>query len=246
MEPLCSLPSVLLKFITQFLDFKSLLMLSFTNKRNFQLFSFVRKINVIIKKNLTKDLNLYNMESNVRKENKVLDCILKDEKVNLQMLNYLVQLKSDLNLKNEEGMTPIYYLINNNKVTLEMVQYLIENKADVNIKANFNSSLLIKACQKKKNVEIIKYLIEKKSEINNKELKDPHNFNFIQQNVYKTAIYFCCIDPFPSFEIIRSLVDHKADINMKDLNNEIPLFYASKNENSSFEIIKYLIEKKVI
>ena len=91
---------------------------------------------------------------------------LSTKKLNLELITYLIEKKSDLNLKSKQGYTLLHFACENTQVTLDIIKILVENKIDMNTK-DYNSKIPLQIACKNEEIkpEIIKYLIEEKSNI---------------------------------------------------------------------------------
>lgn len=252
------LPKVLIKYLSHFFDFDTMLAFSSTNRkhRNTLLeiikgYSYLNVIDFISEysenkkefvkqKLMEKDLSsliIPKENSDFRNENP-LHFACQDQNISLEMLRFLVEYKCDLNLKNYRHEIPIHKAIKNEKISFEIIKYLVENKSNINSKGNNGNFLLHKmkfnnSFKKEQfSIEILNYLMEKKCKFD------------CSNNLNENPLHFECKVENISFEIIKILVENKSNINQKDINYNSPLHLACENNFVSLEIIQYLVEKK--
>ncbi len=120
---------------------------------------------------------------------------------NSEVINkLLLQENIKINIKGEDGLTSLGYLIVNsddNEESNKIAESLINNGADVNSVNNINESLIILSAANKK-TEITKLLIDNGADINAKS------------NLGETALHRA------EGETIKILVENNADIKIKD------------------------------
>ena len=151
---------------------------------------------------------------------------------NIEAVKFLLKNGLDVNHKDKNGKTALFYACNN----LNVIKLLIENGADKDIiKELFFYSY-------ENNLEIFKYLIEeKKIDIN------------IKNDSGKTVLFYACAND--NLELVKYLVEHGADVNAKDkdgisviLNTLIesighPISLSTlKPKGENLEIVKCLVE----
>ena len=92
----------------------------------------------------------------------------------IDIIKFLVENKSDLNLANDFNSNPLHLACENKSVvSLDIVKYLVENKVELNSKNDDNYTPLHSACENTKiSIEIVKFLIKNKSDLNLKNGKD--------------------------------------------------------------------------
>ena len=83
----------------------------------------------------------------------------------LELIKYLVGKNADVNLKDNNGNTPLHLACLNN-ADIEIIKYLFENGSDLNSKDNNGNTPLHLACFYNADIETIKYLVEKSSPSN--------------------------------------------------------------------------------
>jgi ankyrin repeat protein len=96
-----------------------------------------------------------------------LMCALRKGYINQQLVKMLIQAKSDVNIKDKRGNSPIMYACQNEKINLDIVKILIEAGADVmakNKKKETALTLAISSCRfignKTQILLIIDYLLQ--------------------------------------------------------------------------------------
>ena len=120
---------------------------------------------------------------------------------NSEVINkLLLQENIKINIKGEDGLASLGYLIVNsdsNEETNKIAEALINKGADVNATNNINEPLILLSV-KNKQTEILKLLIDNGADINAKS------------NLGETAIHYA------EGDTIKILVENNADINIKD------------------------------
>ena len=150
----------------------------------------------------------------------------------------------NINLKNNEGITPLHFALSNNG-SPELIKYLLEQKADMNLISSSKNNALHFLYESKylknsesKYIEIFKTLIENKVDPNLQNTGGITPFHFVLKNN-------------GSPELIKLLLEKKADMNLisSSENNALHFLCESedfKNSESEYiKIFKTLIENKV-
>jgi predicted kinase len=81
---------------------------------------------------------------------------------NLIIMKLLIEKGADLNIKSEQGESPLHIAINSDN--FELVKFLVESKVDLDIEDNYGNTPIMVAF-KKNNIKIIKYLIAQHNKI---------------------------------------------------------------------------------
>lgn len=197
------IPKVLIRYLSSFLDLKSLFRFSSTNKEYRNLFYDLRKGFIYLKevgfdsdfkmKDKKKSKKEFLKEVLLKKEisllvNKIykstpLQCACKDIDISFEMIKNFVDNKSDLNSMNNSFQIPLHYACRNEKVSLEIVQYLVENKSNLNSEKYYNGNPLHHAIQNNTiSVDIIKYLVESKSDLNSQNCSKETCLQLVTKN----------------------------------------------------------------
>ncbi len=121
-----------------------------------------------------------------------------------ELVELLVSKGLDINSKNSEGQTPLYFAcVEKNN---ELVKILIKNKADVNIQTNNGHAPL----HFTSNIEIVKLLIENGANPNIKDNID--NIPIFTKGGNQTHISYC--------EKFKCLLEYITDFNIKNSKGE--------------------------
>ena len=113
---------------------------------------------------------------------------------------------SDVNIVNQEGLTPLIIASRNNHV--EIVELLLKNNANPNAKDSNGSTALV-LCQEKIARLLIQYGADVDAQINS------------EPSPLLTAIYF------GNLNVARILLENGADVNARSQNGGTPLFFAT-------------------
>ena len=232
------LPKFVLIHLCSYLDIKSNAIISLTNKKFYNTFSQMRELFKLIKlyspQLLTQELPPTSQM--IKKLNKqkisLLNFAFKSQTISTEMIKFLVENKSDLNLTNEHKNTALHLACQNKFISMETIKILVENKSNMNQFAIYKNTPLHYACESGVPIEIIKYLVENKCDLN---LKDYFENTPLLDECYKETI---------SLEKIKLLVENKSDLNLKDEQGNTPLHLACKNQFVSIEILKSFFENK--
>ena len=141
------------------------------------------------------------------------------EEEQVDVVDFLVQNGTNVNVKNKDGETPLYYAMRVGNVNI--AQLLIFAGADINVKNRNGNALLHFA----RNVQAIRFLIINGADVN------------IQDSNGQTPLHWIatCRD---DVTIVQYLVTHGADIYAKDNYDETPLDKAEDENNTA--VAEYL------
>ena len=147
-----------------------------------------------------------------------------------EMFKYLIEGGLQINLKNENGITPLHNICLNESFSFEQLNYMIEKNSEINLKSNQGEIALHFLCRNQNcTYEAIKLLIEKNSLIN------------IQNNQNgDTPLHLLCKNQNVSVEMVKCFVENLADLNFESCYIKSPLQDACCNSN--FDVVKFLIE----
>ena len=153
-------------------------------------------------------------------------CLFKAvKKGDLKTLQMLIEKGADVNVKDDDGMTPLSIAVW--LAHKEDVHFLLENGADVNAKDSDGRTPLTHATANG-HAEITKFLIEKGADVNAEDSGGSTPLMYATGNGHS--------------EIAKLLIEKGADVNAKDARySRTPLMHAAWFCNA--EIVKLLIEK---
>jgi ankyrin repeat protein/CII-binding regulator of phage lambda lysogenization HflD len=178
------------------------------------------------------------------------------EKGNLEAVKYLVEKGVNVNMENEERLTPLYYACQ--KGDLELVRYLVERGVNIQAKSKYGETPLYGACWRD-NLELIKYLVEKGANIQAKSYGETPlattaragNLEAVKYLVGQganvsvrdeegnTPLHQACQKG--DLELVKYLVEKGVNVNVKNINGNTPLLLACKGND--LELVKYLVEE---
>jgi ankyrin repeat protein len=141
----------------------------------------------------------------------------------------LIEKGVDVNLKDDEGETPLIITAMSNNDSYDIADLLIQAGADIDIVSDEGYTALICACENK-HEDIAELLIE----------RIPHNSAHLNENggTGGTALAWACHNKLS--EVAELLIEKGTDINIEDGNGNTPLSFAV--ETGNIEIVKLLIE----
>nr|XP_008195700.1 PREDICTED: putative ankyrin repeat protein RF_0381 isoform X2 [Tribolium castaneum] len=177
------------------------------------------------------------------------------EAVNLgkiDIINFFIQHKVDINRKYLNGTTPLLKAIE--RGNFDVVKLLIEKGASVNSTDGQNSNPLFESL-KLDNCDITKYLISKGAKMEAKYLVE-NNFQHLQnlikskadlknilQDQFESSILQKVVETKNAF-FVKYLLDYVLSLNSNDIEHELKRLLGIAAKNHSFSIVKILIDAK--
>ena len=149
------------------------------------------------------------------------------------MISLLIDFKSDLNLYDKNGETPL--LIASNRLDFELVKFFIEKKAEINCTDNKKKNCLLNLVtnHKFKSSHYLCYLIENDSDVN---LKDESGNNVLHHlSKLHTKI---------NSKVMELLKQRISNFNEYNNENKRAIDLLSENKHFDFDFFKFLIENK--
>jgi ankyrin repeat protein len=152
----------------------------------------------------------------------------------LETLQYLIEQKSDINLKNQQqNETSFLIAIRNQHISLDILKYLVDSKGEIydfdNEHKNFFDPLFE---NKNLTVEMVEYFIEKKWD----PLQKGENG--------KTPLRLLCSYHIVPLEVLKYFVEKDESlITVKSYNKTTLLHLACQSNYVTLDHIKYLVEK---
>ena len=250
------IPTQLLKYISSFFGIESLANFSITNKRHYKLFPLsIRLYNLIKKYNPSKNLQRsfdYFIQKNLKKKEKFSHTLLHyhclESNISVEMIQFFIDKKFDLNQQDLKKEMALHIACKNKNVKLEVIKFMIENKSNLNHKSSEGVPLHWAARNENLSFEIINYLVQSKTDLN------------ITSSVGNSALHWICIfflfffffyyisflgsSQFVSLDLLKLMVENGCDVNCKGKNSTSPIHWICLNENSTKEMIEYLLENK--
>ena len=143
---------------------------------------------------------------------------------NVPWLLYLLYNGEDIESKDEDGWTPLFYATLNGR--LDIVKALVERGANVNTTDNEDSTPLIEACCED-NVDVVSYLLEHNADVN--------AVNTSSRTALHNAV------SIGNYEMVEVLLKYNPDIDFPNENGSSPLLIAA--EKGYLDIAWLLVEK---
>lgn len=138
----------------------------------------------------------------------------------MDIVNMLLELGADTEIKNPRGETPLYIACSYNKININMVKLLLRYGAEINKIIRFGGDTVLRTAISMESIEKIKLLLDYGADPN---LGDDKNNSPLQ--VAASSHYF------DEWEIIKLLLLYGADINSTNVVGVTPLFFACLFEN---------------
>ncbi|KAJ3445756.1 ankyrin repeat-containing protein [Anaeramoeba flamelloides] len=168
----------------------------------------------------------------------------KGDKLDLEIIQFLIQQKVNINLSNKNDKKTALHLIcqkkqktnpkkrqERNALYFQIVKILIENNCKINCTDNTNSTPLIYLCQKENpQIEIIELLLKKGAKINCQNSDD------------KSPFFLACEQKNPSIKLLKLLIKRGADINIQVENLTTPIHLICNRSTGLPNIVKLLIK----
>jgi ankyrin repeat protein len=133
----------------------------------------------------------------------------------------------DINIKNEDGVTPLMKAVKYNN-SLEVVNFLLDEGADANITNSRGKTPLMYAAEYNNNPEIIKVLLKNGADVKVKGVNEAPLALFAAEN--------------ENLEVVKTLVGEGMETNVNDYHYNTALMLAAER-NANPEVISYLINR---
>ena len=157
-----------------------------------------------------------------------LDIFEAAEQGNVNDIRYFIEHGAGVNVKDEEGLTPLHLAANKNS-NPEVLKFLVKHGADVNAKAVGGMTPLHAASVNNPNVEVVKFLIEQDADVNAKYGND------------STPLHLAAKSN-PNVEVLKFLVEHATDVDAKTDEGGTPLYLSLLN-NPNMDVLKVLVKR---
>ena len=151
----------------------------------------------------------------------------------LDLISFLINKRSDLNLRDSSCNTSLYISLLNERVSTSTIKFLIENETNMNTKnERENTALHVVANKKEFNFSIFKLLIEKKCDLNeiNSDYESPFFMMLGKEDIDENVLLF--------------MLENNADLNSKNKIGDTPINFLLKKNKLEENIISILVEKK--
>ena len=139
---------------------------------------------------------------------------------NIRVLNFLISLKANMNIKNKEGDTALHFASKHNNI--DSLNILLKNGANIKLKNNKGRSLLFNIV-KNKNIDILNFIYNNGINIHTKDNDD------------NNLIHYSLLEN-PDYNIIRFLIDKNVSLQEKNNKGMLPIeFINSKIETDEVQ-----------
>jgi len=185
----------------------------------------IKKFSQITKEFMDLDTKLYKATKAERRNRWDLMTYIKNEPQNIDKIKQLIKNGTNVNMQDEEGLTPLYYSFIHKHY--EIMKILINAKANPNIEDNDGYNLLSQVVYNQK-YELLQWLLENGGDVNHKyeksyEYKIKNKFSNPSQR-YTLLHYVASTTNDPKF--IKILIKAGANINIKAPDGLTALHYA--------------------
>ncbi len=152
---------------------------------------------------------------------------------------YLVDNGADVNLTDDDGLTPLIFSTSKDAGGMEIAKYLIDHGADINIRDGQGYTALLYAVEDQNN-EFAKLLVEHGANVN---LQNDEGETPLMQTIDYIDIDHEHIDHVKALELAKYLIDHGSDLTLKNEDGESALSLLDEQQNE--ELLSYIIEKDI-
>lgn len=180
-----------------------------------------------------------------------------------ELIQYLVERKSNINYKDSHGTTPLLSLASSGNTDFELYEYMIKHGADINIKDGNDATILMLAAQKDKDSKLVEYFLNKGFNLNDTDKNGNNIFYYaarggnifmmkylIERGItYKPEILLALggggrgpAHDISIFEYVANLKN--VDIHAKDANGNTIINLLSKRAGQ-IKTIQYFLDKGV-
>ena len=157
----------------------------------------------------------------------------------VKIINYLIELKSDLSAKDDQNQTALQLHCKNNHANTKIIELIInnsKNENDLNAQSNSKNTALHFLCINKScKFKLIKKMIDKKADLNIQNEKAANSPSHLLLRFKEINL-----------EILNFYLENKMDLNLKNSFGDTPLHNLFRNENTKKPIFNYLIFHKKI
>ena len=130
-----NLPKFVFIHLCSYFDLKSHATFSLVNRSYYNRFLHLRELyKILLQKSIEKpSLKLDECISKIinqsqTESNPILHLACQNEKISTEMVKYLIENKSDLNLKVKYDFTPIHYVCKNKNISIELIKCSLKTK----------------------------------------------------------------------------------------------------------------------
>ena len=170
--------------------------------------------------------------------NTPLHLATKNENMSLEIIQYLLENKAQLNGKNVMKDSVLHCATINQNISFEIMKVLIENKSNLNqVNGKNKPPLHLAASNCNISLDIIQLFDHHKADLKVKS-------SFYKNSLLHTLCYNKSEDKTQIFEIVKFLCEKKAQINYQNTYKNLPIHSATKNITPSRDLIRFLVEKK--
>ena len=162
--------------------------------------------------------------------------------INTEVLDYLIEKKSDIHIDNNLKGNILHTLCSNNP-KVEVIQYFIDKKLDINNPDKNKNFPLFHLLFNTKDPQLVKFLIDNKADLNAKNIYNDHalSFFFSSRKAYPNYV----MDLKYERQVVKLLIEGKSNLNSKDYNSNTPLHNVIEWLDDQFiSIVSLLIESK--
>jgi ankyrin repeat protein len=175
--------------------------------------------------NTEKILELIN-EKNMDKsnpKNKLTPMHYAAMNANKIVIEYLIQLKANMNSLDQENRTPLYYSIMRSKYEIEIINLMLDKKSDPFCGSSTNNSYIKLLKKKEMNEKDFVSIVEK--------IHASFKVKFVNTKKQKNYLHLLCENKPFNHDMILFLINKKININEKDNHEKTPIYYACANKN---------------
>lgn len=150
-----------------------------------------------------------------------------DIKFNVKIIRKILQMKFDINIRNDKGETVLMIALYNMNVSRDIINKILDKNPDPNVRDNNGNTVLMVALKRIR--EKYKKFIHLEDDYYFYKLLKNKSLNIDLQDVHGMTVLMKSLKSNVNKKIINHLLDKNPNINLKDYNENTALYYGLYN-----------------